>query len=341
MSLYKFKRVLLLPIFLLICANSFSQIKVVDANDNQPVISASVYDAVGGTYLGITDYDGFLPEAAIKCDSIHIQHINYNPLNIAIASYKDSDVILTPSIHQLPEVKVSKSKDDQLRMKVYIRQYSVLKGKPASFFENIAYLYFKNGKDSKPVSTKILSVNKYMNKNALTGESKMLKALASYIEPTMFIYFDGHKKYDSLRGSRRIKDSWKRAGSITYMNEDSINKRCEVVQDSMFADKPFKIPLFGFAFANIYTSETYSTEKGAPKIHCLLNASDRYRVYQTKTMGYVDEYVELYVLGIDYVTKEEKKADKKLKEVEFVRPQGLVDPNDFMYEATKIMTKIE
>lgn len=334
-------RLLLLGILLLTGVDCFSQIKVVDANDRQPVISASVYDAADGTFLGITDYDGFVPKAANECENVHIQHINYNAVNIATASYKDSDVVLTPCVHQLPEVKVSKTKDSELRMKVYIRQYRVLKGKPASFSENLAYLYFKTGDESKPVSTKMLSVSKYENKNAMTGESNMLKALASYSNPLMFITFDGHKLYDSLRGSRRVRDSWKRAGGILYMNEDSVNNRCEIVHDSLFSDKPFKVPLFGFAFANIYTSETYSTEKGVPKIYGLLNASDRYRIYQTKTMGYVDEYVEFYVLGIDYVTKEEKKADKKLKETEFVRPKGIVDTNDFMFEATKTMTKVD
>jgi len=58
-------------------------------------------------------------------------------------------------------------------------------------------------------------------------------------------------------------------------------------------------------------------------------------------MGYVDEYAEVYVLGIDYATKEERKADRKLKKTVFVRPQGIIPSNDFMFEAMKTMTKIE
>lgn len=328
-------------LFSLIAANGFSQIKVVDENDKLPVISASVFDANNGTFLGITDYDGLLPKSADGCDNVHIQHINYNPTNVNPALYKGSEVLLTPRIHQLPEVKVNKPDDAELRMKVYIRQYRVLKGKPASFSESIAYLYFKTGNEDKPSSTKILSENRYENRNAMMGESKMLKSLASCSDPTMFLSFNGHLRYNSLRGSRRLRSSWKRAGSILYMNEDSINKKCEIVHDSIFSEKPFKIPLFGFAFANICRSETYSTEYGAPKIFNLLNVSDRYRVYQTKTMGYVDEYAEVYVLGIDYATKEERKADKKLKKTEFVRPQGIIPSNDFMFEALKTMTKIE
>lgn len=327
-------------LFFLAATNGFSQVKVVDENDKQPVISASVYDASEGTFLGFTDYDGFIPKSADGHDNIHIQHINYNPLSINPALYTNSDVCLVPRVYQLPEVKVNKPNDAELRMKVYIRQYRVLKGKPASFSESIAYLYFLTGHEDTPSSSKILSENRYENRNAMTGESKMLKSLASCSDPTMFASFGGHMLYNSLRGSRRLRNSWKRAGSILYMNEDSVNKKCEIVHDSLFAEKPFKVPLFGFSFGNLYTSETYSTEYGAPKIYNILNASERYRVYQTKTMGYVDEYVEFYVLGIDYVTKEQKKADKKQKTVEFVRPQGIVASNDFMFEAMKTMTKI-
>lgn len=341
MGTYRFGRFFLLILFLLIEISGFSQVKVIDANDSQPVISASVFDANDGTFLGMTDYDGFLPKAADVHDNIHIQHINYNPVNITPALYKNSDVLLTPRIHQLPEVKVNKPEDAEIRMKVYIRQYRVLKGKPASFSESIAYLYFKTGNEDKPTSSKILSESSYENHNAMTGESHMLKSLASCSDLTSFLLFNGHLRYNSLRGSRRLRSSWKRAGSILYMNEDSINKKCEIVHDSLFSEKPFKIPLFGFAFANVYISETYSTEYGAPKIYSLLNVSDRYRVYQTKTMGYVDEYAEVYVLGIDYATKEERKADKKLKKTEFVRPQGIIPSNDFMFEALKTMTKIE
>lgn len=337
----KLVRLIFFVLLFLYVTSGFSQVKVVDKNDKLPVISASVFDANNGTFLGITDYDGFLPKTADGCDNVHIQHINYNPVNINPASYKDSAVFLSPCIHQLPEVKVNKPSDAEIRMKVYIRQCRVLKGNPASFLESIAYLYFKTGNEDKPTSSKILAENSYENRNAMTGESHMLKSLATCSDPTIFLSFNGHLRYSSLRGSRRFRSSWKRAGSILYMNEDSVNKKCEIVHDSLFSEKPFKIPLFGFAFANMYTSETYSTEYGAPKIFNLINASDRYRVYQTKTMGYVDEYAEVYVLGIDYATKEERKADKKLKKTEFVRLQGIVPSNDFMFEAQKTMTKID
>lgn len=340
MGFYKCGRLLVFVLLLFAAANAFSQIKVVDANDRQPVASASVYDAADGTFLGVTDYDGFIPAAAAGHDNIHIQHINYSAVNVSPASCKNSDVLLSPFVYQLPDVKVERSKDAELRMKVYIRQYRVLKGKPASFSESIAYLYFKNGDEDKPSSRKILSENRYENHNAMTGESKMLRALASCSDPTMFVSFNGYKYYNVLRGSRKIRGS-RKDGGIMYMNEDAVNKRCEIVHDSLFSDKPLKVPMFGFSFGDLYTGETYSTENGTPKVYDLLNATYRYRVYQTKTMGYVDEYVEFYVLGIDCVTKDEIKADKKLKSVELIRPKEVVDKNDFMFEATKTMTKIE
>ena len=69
--------------------------------------------------------------------------------------------------------------------------------------------------------------------------------------------------------------------------------------------------------------------------------TDRYRAYQTKTMGYVDTVVEMYILGIDLATKAEMKADKKLKPVPFVRPEGIVTTGDWLTAAIKRMTKTE
>lgn len=333
----------LLPaIVSVICQCAYSQITVVDANDKLPVISASIYNGNGTDVIGITDYDGKLPKTAEQLQSIHIQHINYMPANINLQSLKDSTILLTPRTHKLPEVKISKQKDAMLRMKVYIRHMTVLNSKPAAVSESMAYLYFKeNNDDGKPNSYKILSEDKFKDEKAYEGESKMLKSLADFSNPTALAFFDGYKHYNTLKGSRRMGTSWKRAGGIYYMNEDSINKRCEIVRDSLFSDKPFKVPLFGFAFSNIYNSETYSTELGTPRLYNLINMTDRYRVYQTKTMGYVDMVTEMYILDIDYASKEEMKADKKLKLSPFERPEGIVAADDWLTTIIKGMKRIK
>ena len=333
----------LLPaIVSVICQCAYSQITVVDANDKLPVISASIYNGNGTDVIGITDYDGKLPKTAEQLQSIHIQHINYMPANINLQSLKDSTILLTPRTHKLPEVKISKQKDAMLRMKVYVRQMTILNKKPATVSESMVYLYFKeNDYYGTPHSYKILSEDKYKDEKSFEGESKMLKSIANFSDPTSFASFNGYKYYNALKGSRRIRSSWKRTGGIYYMNEDSINKRCEIVRDSMFSDKPFKIPLLGFSFANMYNSETYSTVYGAPKLYNLINMTDRYRIYQTKTMGYVDTVTEMYVLGIDLVSKEERKADKKLKLTPFERPKGIVAADDWLTTTIKGMTKIE
>ena len=321
---------------------AYSQITVVDANDKLPVISASIYDGERNDVVGITDYDGKLPKAAEQLRSIHIQHINYIPVNVDLQSLKDSTIYLTPCTHRLPEVKITKKKDAMLRMKVYVRQMSVLKNKPATVSESIVYMYFKENTDKdKPDSYKILSEARYKDEKAFEGETKMLRSLANFSNPTTFARFNGYKHYNMLKGSRRIRSGWKRLGMVCYMNEDPINKRCEIVTDSMFSDKPFKVPVLGFSFGDVYNSETYSTEYGEPKIYSLINMTDRYRAYQTKTMGYVDTVVEMYILGIDLATKAEMKADKKLKLVPFVRPEGIVTTGDWLTAAIKRMTKTE
>lgn len=49
----------------------------------------------------------------------------------------------------------------------------------------------------------------------------------------------------------------------------------------------------------------------------------------------------MYVLGIDLVSKEERKADKKLKLTPFERPKGIVAAGDWLTTTIKGMTKIE
>ena len=219
---------------------------------------------------------------------------------------------------------------------------TILNKKPATVSESMVYLYFKeNDYYGTPHSYKILSEDKYKDEKSFEGESKMLKSIANFSDPTSFASFNGYKYYNALKGSRRIRSSWKRTGGIYYMNEDSINKRCEIVRDSIFSDKPFKIPLLGFSFANMYNSETYSTVYGAPKLYNLINMTDRYRIYQTKTMGYVDTVTEMYVLGIDLVSKEERKADKKLKLTPFERPKGIVAADDWLTTIIKGMKRIK
>lgn len=337
-----FIKALLSVIVAMACQCAYSQITVVDANDKLPVISASVFNGEGTDVIGITDYDGKLPKAAELLKSIHIQHINYMPVNVDLQSLKDSLIYLKPSTRKLPEVKITKQKDAMLRMKVYVRQMSVLKNKPATVSESIVYMYFKENTDKdKPNSYKILSEARYKDEKAFEGETKMLSSMANFGNPTTFARFNGYKHYNTLKGSRRIRSGWKRLGMVCYMNEDPINKRCEIVTDSMFSDKPFKVPVLGFSFGDVYNSETYSTEYGEPKIYNLINMTDRYRAYQTKTMGYVDTVVEMYILGIDLATKAEMKADKKLKPVPFERPEGIVTTGDWLTAAIKRMTKTE
>lgn len=264
------------------------------------------------------------------------------PVNVDLQSLKDSLIYLKPSTRKLPEVKITKQKDAMLRMKVYVRQMSVLKNKPATVSESIVYMYFKENTDKdKPDSYKILSEARYKDEKAFEGETKMLSSMANFGNPTTFARFNGYKHYNTLKGSRRIKSGWKRLGMVCYMNEDPINKRCEIVRDSMFSDKPFRIPLLGCSFGNMYKSETYSTEYGAPKMYNLINMTDRYRIYQTKTMGDVDTVTEMYVLGIDLVSKEERKADKKLEPTPFERPKGIVAAGDWLTTTIKGMTKTE
>lgn len=331
--------VAVVTMLLMVCSSASSQIVVLDQADNHPVASVSVYNNDDGTVVGITDFEGRLPANADKLRNISLHHINYYNQDVDLSKMTNCKILLKPYIYNVAEVKVTNKKADFVRMKIYVRQYSVLNKKPAYFRESIGYLYFnKKDLESKP-AFKRLSQRVYKNQKAFEGETTMLKTLAMIDNPCQYAGFYLYEYYDNLKGTKRARSKWKRGGGFMYMNEDNANKRCEIVLDSLLADKPYSVPLFGFSFGNIHESNVYSTEYGKPEVTSLQSASVSWRIYQNKSKRFVDNYADIYVLETEYVGKEEKKADKKAKPVEFVMPDGMPPLNENIVNALKSMTK--
>lgn len=326
-------------IMLMICSSAFSQIVVVDKNSNLPVAAASVYNNDDGSVVGTTNFNGELPAAAEKLRNISLHHINYCDLNVDLGKVDSNRILLTPYIHKVADVNVTNKDADYVRMKIYIRQFSVLNNKPAYFRESLGYLYFETKNNSEKPSYKRLSQNVYRNLKAFEGETNMLKSLAMIDNPCQFADFSLYKFYGKLKATGRIRSEWLRGGGFIYLNEDKTNKRCEIVLDSLLADKPFNMPLFGFSFGNVHESDMYSTEYGEPRLTSLQSMSNSFRFYQNKSKRFVDNYIDIYVLDTEYVGKAQKKEEKKAKETEFVAPEGMPPLNDNIVKALKDMTK--
>lgn len=318
-----------------------AQIKAIDSESGEPVDFASVFDNASGKVLGLTNVDGILPAGAEKCKSISIQHINYKTCDVVIAQVTDNQIKMTPCSREIKDVKVSKDPKAKIRMKVVVRTYAFTNGQVSLVTEELCNFYFKNSTTTTEPRFVTMARTSYGDANLLKSQSRFMRILSQLGGPTGLCDYNLCQKYDKLKNGVRLPTDWKREGGVTYMNEDSVNKRCEIVVDSVFANKPFKFWIFPISFSNIYTSETYSLENGTPRLYDMQNKVNMYRIIRNKTKEFVDFGVEIYVYGIDYASKEDIKSDKQTLLEEFKMPEGLEIPdmNPNIKKAMEHMTK--
>lgn len=333
-------RTFMSAIVALIALNVQAQIKIVDSESSEPIDFASVFDNETGKVVGLTTVEGHLPTGAEKLKSISIQHINYNTCNINPAELQDTIVKMTPFSRELKDVKISKDPKAKIRVKIYTRTYTYINGMIALVNFDIGYLYFKNATSKSSPKYTALAGKVFGDYPLLKAQSNFILTLASITEPGDFADFNLCLKYDELKGGKRLHDSWKRAGTVTYMNEDSIKKRCEIVADSSFYDKPFTFFIIPFSIGKLYTSETYSTAYGAPRLYDLQNKITMFRAIRKKTKEYVDVVQEIFVGGVDYATKEDIKNDKLPSNETIEWPKDLPEMNQNITKALKNMQEL-
>lgn len=160
-----------------------------------------------------------------------------------------------------------------------------------------------------------LGIQRFRNDSAFAGQKAMISAFAEN-GGLPFYNFLSYKKYEELKGGRKLRDYDKGVKRNTlFLREDTAHKQCEIVLDSGYVEKPFHFPLFGVSVTNLYSSQKYSTAYGTPSLSGLQDAIYAYRVIHNKTQNYVDIYTEIYVVGVDYADAADYKAiDKQVKE---------------------------
>lgn len=336
-----FKRYALSFILFVTALTMQAQVRVVDSESGEPVDVASVFDNATGKFIGLTDADGNLPSAAEKCSSISLQHINYKTCDAVLNLVDGKQIKMTPYSREIKDVKVSKDPKAKIRLKVAVRTYVYTNGQVAMVTEELCNLYFKNSKSKMIPRYVSMARTSYADAAILKSQSRFIRMLAQIGDPTGMCDYNLCQDYDKLLNGARLPSAWKREGGVTYMNEDSVNKRCEIILDSTFFKKPFTIWPFPISFANVYTSETYSLANGKPQLYDMQNKLNMYRIIRKKTGEFVDYGVEMYVYGIDYATKDDVKSDKQMPLTEFYLPEGLElpDMNPNIKRAMGRMTK--
>lgn len=114
-----------------------------------------------------------------------------------------------------------------------------------------------------------------------------------------------------------------RDGMVLGLKNDTVNKTFTAYRDSAYAGADsLTLKFFGYKvrFIGCKEGEVYSTKYGQPKLSSLLR---RYYYLNAKgkapgknPMTSIDMYEELYVTGVRYATKAERKAAMKDKTAE-------------------------
>ncbi|MBR4297027.1 MAG: hypothetical protein IKT82_02410 [Bacteroidaceae bacterium] len=99
-----------------------AQRRVIDALDDSPVSSASVFDALGNV-VGITSENGDFSKIPESAYPITIRCIGYE--NLIVAQPKDTILQMVPAVYELEDVVVS-VKRDVMKQTFYAREYFTL-----------------------------------------------------------------------------------------------------------------------------------------------------------------------------------------------------------------------
>ena len=345
-------RAFLLAISLLCSFGVAAQIRAVDAESGLPVSYASVFDDATGKVVGITSSDGLLPSAAGSCSKISLQHINYEPAAMLVNAIADHTIKLTPrEAYSVNEVTVNKDKSDYVRLKWYVRRYTMVNGVVSAVGETLYYGYYDE--DSKKLKKHIqLSQKLLRNKSVFEGQKKMVKGLGGGLLPFSdcvkvssaiknFPKYKIGKRYHHYNGKKKLCTS--------FFRRDNKAQRLEFVCDSGYVDKPLNLWAFGLSVSDRYSTVSFNSVYGKPGLSTLQNATYSIRFTHNKTKTAIDMYVEAYVLGVDYDTKAGLKALEKQLAAKrksgtkepFVRPVGFPPFNKYVAEAMTHMTEVK
>lgn len=328
-------------------ADGRTQTVVVDGQTGEPVTFASVFNTATGHYLGITDGNGCLPQQARQVPTVNVQHINYQPVTVTLDTLADGKMRLTPLVRTVKEVVVDRQQHDFVRLKVYVRHYVWMTDTLAKVTRGICHLYLKPQKSSgKPKATWI-TAEALINRSILEGKRRPLVRGVLNLVPTDFIHIDGPRQLKQLPAdsvARKVISPRLGNWGLTYATFDWANKRCNLVKDSIFFDKPFTIPLTGYTMSNFFYTESYDIRYGAPKFATLTNFIMGMKIAHKKSGANINWYDEMYVLDADYASKADYERELKNNNDGNVgtleEPEGLPAMNPNVVEAMKNMREL-
>lgn len=305
----------LFSFFLLMSALCVSaQIKIVDMSDSCPVHAASVFIS-GNRCVGVSGADGLLPLPKGYKGKVTVNHINYYEKEFLADTVSSGVVMLRPRAYAIPEVEAKVGEPDYLVISAYCRAYVFTDSVPTSFREGLYDYYLPIG--SGRVKCKTRSEKKVHTLDDKYGFSRSFFSWR-------YMLLENLPKSDiftDTASDKVVSRGWK--GCVLGLKNDTVNKTFTAYCDSAFAGADsLTINIFGYKirFMGIKEGEVYSTKYGQPKLsnllrrYCCVNAKGK--TPGKNPMTPIDMYEELYVTGVRYATKAERKAAMKDKTAE-------------------------
>lgn len=308
------KKILFSIILLMSALCVSAQIKIVDMSDSCPVHAASVFIS-GNRCVGVSGADGLLPLLKGYKGKVTVNHINYYEKEFLADTVSNGVVMLKPRAYAIPEVEAKVGEPDYLVISAYHRRYIFTDSVPTAFREGLYDYYLPIGRGRVRCKTR--------------SEKNVRKEGESYY-PSLSLLNWRYMLLDDLSKSDIVTNavydkivSRGKKGCVFGVRNDTVNKTFTAYCDSAFtgADS-LKISFFGYKiiFNGLKRGEVYSTKYGQPKLSSLLR---RYYYLNAKgkapgknPMTSIDMYEELYVTGVRYATKAERKAAMKDKTAE-------------------------
>lgn len=305
----------LFSFFLLMSALCVSaQIKIVDMTDSSTVHAASVFIS-GNRCVGVSGADGLLPLPKGYKGKVTVNHINYYEKEFLADTVSSGVVMLKPRAYAIPEVEAKVGEPDYLVISAYCRAYVFTDSVPTSFREGLYDYYLPIG--SGRVKCKTRSEKKVHTLDDKYGFSRSFFSWR-------YMLLENLPKSDiftDTASDKVVSRGWK--GCVLGLKNDTVNKTFTAYCDSAFAGADsLTINIFGYKirFMGIKEGEVYSTKYGQPKLsnllrrYCCVNAKGK--TPGKNPMTPIDMYEELYVTGVRYATKAERKAAMKDKTAE-------------------------
>lgn len=305
----------LFSFFLLMSALCVSaQIKIVDMTDSSTVHAASVFIS-GNRCVGVSGADGLLPLPKGYKGKVTVNHINYYEKEFLADTVSSGVVMPRPRAYAIPEVEAKVGEPDYLVISAYCRAYVFTDSVPTSFREGLYDYYLPIG--SGRVKCKTRSEKKVHTLDDKYGFSRSFFSWR-------YMLLENLPKSDiftDTASDKVVSRGWK--GCVLGLKNDTVNKTFTAYCDSAFAGADsLTINIFGYKirFMGIKEGEVYSTKYGQPKLsnllrrYCCVNAKGK--TPGKNPMTPIDMYEELYVTGVRYATKAERKAAMKDKTAE-------------------------